>query len=163
MVSLRVPVDLIHADIGRLRSAVLSYFLSAVLDTAGIKDPIEQTNINLGLNCLQFVLAIFGASLVDRVGRRPLLLFTNAGCCIVWLGITIATSTYANSQSAASAKATVGLIYVFGMVFSVGFTPLQALYPVEVLSFEMRAKGMAFSNLAVNAGKLFSSTIRMIC
>ncbi|KAL9117361.1 MAG: hypothetical protein Q9187_006105 [Circinaria calcarea] len=137
-------------------NAVISYFLSAVLDTAGIKDPIDQTNINLGLNCLQFALAVLGASLVDRVGRRPLLLFTNAGCAIVWLGITITTSTYASSRSAASAKATVGLIYVFGMVFSIGFTPLQALYPVEVLSFEMRAKGMAFSNLAVNAAGLLN-------
>jgi hypothetical protein len=38
-------------------------------------------------------------------------------------------------------------------VYSVGFTPLQALYPVEVLSFEMRAKGMGFSGFAVAAGK----------
>ena len=46
--------------------------------------------------------------------------------------------------------------FIFGAVFSVGITPLQALYPVEVLSFEMRAKGMAFSSLAVNAGGLLS-------
>ena len=138
-------------------TAVISYFLGAVLDTAGISNPITQTNINLGLYCLQFVLAILGASLVDRIGRRPLLLFTNAGCCITWLGITVATADYARTGSAASAKATVGLIYIFGMIFSIGFTPLQALYPVEVLSFEMRAKGMAFSNFAVSAGKFLIS------
>ena len=46
------------------------------------------------------------------------------------------------------------MIFIFGMVYSVGTTPLQALYPVEVLSFEMRAKGMAFSALAVNVGNL---------
>ena len=44
-------------------------------------------------------------------------------------------------------------IFLFGAVYSVGFTPLQALYPVEVLSFEMRAKGMGFSGMAVAAGK----------
>ena len=65
--------------------AVLSYFLGAVLDTAGIKDPITQTNINLGLNCLQFVIAMAGAACVDRLGRRPLLLFTNAACSIVYV------------------------------------------------------------------------------
>lgn len=48
------------------------------------------------------------------------------------------------------------MIFLFGAVFSVGITPLQALYPVEVLSFEMRAKGMAFSALAVNAGNLLN-------
>jgi nitrate/nitrite transporter NarK len=48
------------------------------------------------------------------------------------------------------------MIFLFGAVFSIGITPLQALYPVEVLSFEMRAKGMAFSSLAVNAGGLLN-------
>lgn len=100
---------------------------------------------------------MFGASIVDKVGRRPLLLFTNIGCCLIWIGMVIATSDYANTGSAASAKATVALIFIFGMVFSVGFTPLQALYPVEVLSFEMRAKGMAFSNLAVSVGQSLAS------
>ncbi|KAH0141110.1 hypothetical protein KCU67_g14628, partial [Aureobasidium melanogenum] len=45
---------------------------------------------------------------------------------------------------------------MFGAVFSFCLTPLQALYPVEVLSFEMRAKGMAFSSFAVNAGGLLN-------
>jgi len=48
------------------------------------------------------------------------------------------------------------MIFLFGMVYSVGLTPLQALYPVEVLSFEMRAKGMAFSSLAVSVGGLLN-------
>ena len=48
------------------------------------------------------------------------------------------------------------MVFMFGAIFSVGITPLQALYPVEVLSFEMRAKGMAFSNLAVNIGGLLN-------
>jgi len=48
------------------------------------------------------------------------------------------------------------MIFLFGAVFSIGFTPLQALYPVEVLSYEMRAKGMAFSNLAVAVGGLLN-------
>lgn len=43
-----------------------------------------------------------------------------------------------------------------GSIYSVGITPLQALFPVEVLSFEMRAKGMAFSSLAVNVGGLLN-------
>jgi Na+/melibiose symporter-like transporter len=58
--------------------------------------------------------------------------------------------------NSAAAKATVAMIFLFGMVYSIGLTPLQALYPVEVLSFEMRAKGMAFSALAVNAGGLLN-------
>ncbi|KAL2104798.1 hypothetical protein VUR80DRAFT_9627 [Thermomyces stellatus] len=149
-------------------NAVLSYFLSSVLDTAGYTHYIEQANITLINSCQQFLFAILGATLVDRIGRRPLLLFSFTGCCVVWLGMTIASSEVIKSQvgvddeglpiftNAAASQAALAMIFIFGAVFSVGITPLQALYPVEVLSFEIRAKGMAFSSLAVNAAGLLN-------
>ncbi|TGO47609.1 hypothetical protein BCON_0270g00060 [Botryotinia convoluta] len=101
-----------------------------------------------GLNIMQFGLALFGASLVDKVGRRPLLLFANIGCAIVWIGATVSSSINANTGSKSSGSAVVAMIFLFDAMFSVGYTPLQALYPVEVLSFEMRAKGIAFGNFS---------------
>jgi len=135
-------------------NTVLTYFLPGVLDTAGYKDPVTKTNINLGYSCFQFVFALIGAAFVDRIGRRPLMLFSMVGCCIVWIGMTTATALYSESGNADqnAARASIAMIFIFGAVYSIGLTPLQALYPVEVLSFEMRAKGMAFSALAVNAG-----------
>lgn len=135
-------------------NTVLTYFLPGVLDTAGYKDQVVQTNIILGYACFQFAFALFGAAFVDRIGRRPLMLFSMIGCCIVWIGMTTATALFSESGETDkhAAKASIAMIFIFGAVYSVGLTPLQALYPVEVLSFEMRAKGMAFSALAVNAG-----------
>jgi MFS family permease len=101
---------------------------------------------------MQFALALFGASLVERVGRRPLLLFANIGCAATWVGAIIASSNNTKTQSKQSGAGVVAMVFLFDAIFSIGFTPLQALYPVEVLSFEMRAKGMAFSNFAVSAG-----------
>ncbi len=139
--------------------------MSKVLSTIGINGPTGQANVILINNCQQFCWALLGANLVDRIGRRPLLLFSNIGCCIVWLGVTVSAALYQASIPPAteahpvpvgtnSVAGTVCLvfIFIFGAVYSVGFTPLQALYPVEVLSFEMRAKGMGFSGFAVAAG-----------
>lgn len=149
-------------------NAVLSYFLGAVLETAGYTGTIEQANITLLNYCQQFIWAILGACLVDKIGRRPLLLFSFSACTIVWLGMTIASSEFAKSyvgldgdgkaiySNTTASKASLAMVFIFGAVFSFGITPLQALYPVEVLSFEMRAKGMAFSNLAVNAAGLLN-------
>ncbi|KAH7313450.1 general substrate transporter [Stachybotrys elegans] len=149
-------------------NAVLSYFLGSVLDTAGYVHTIEQANITLINNCQQFVFAIVGAFLVDRLGRRPLLLFSFTGCTVIWLGMTIASSQFEASYAGddengdpiysnrAASQASLAMIFIFGAIYSFGITPLQALYPVEVLSFEMRAKGMAFSNLAVNAAGLLN-------
>ncbi|KAJ4176876.1 hypothetical protein NW755_014180 [Fusarium falciforme] len=149
-------------------NAVLSYFLGSVLETAGYTSAIAQANITLINNCQQFFWAILGALLVDKVGRRPLLMFSYMGCAVVWLGMTVASSVFEKSHygddkngkplysNHQASKATLALIFIFGAIYSVGVTPLQALYPVEVLSFEMRAKGMAVSNLAVNAAGLLN-------
>jgi len=149
-------------------TAVLSYFMSKVLATIGITGKIGQANVILINNCQQFCWALLGANLVDRIGRRPLLLFSNIGCCLVWLAMTVSTAIYqmsippdagANHQIGTNSVAGVVclvFIFIFGAVYSIGFTPLQALYPVEVLSFEMRAKGMGFSGMTVAAGKSLS-------
>jgi hypothetical protein len=50
-----------------------------------------------------------------------------------------------------AARAGIAFYILFGVVYALGVTPMQALYPVEVLSCEQRAKGMAFSNLVVSA------------
>jgi len=137
-------------------NGVVSYFLGALLSTAGITDPVKVLDINLGLAFVSCFFAICGAFQVDRLGRRPLLLFTNASLTLIWVAITVSSGVYFNTKSTHAAKAVVGFVFMFGMFYSVGFTPLQALYPVEVLSFEQRAKGMAFSSLAVNAAGLLN-------
>ncbi|KAF5123932.1 Lactose permease [Metarhizium anisopliae] len=165
----RLSCNLIVSAFGQLAgNAVLSYFLGSVLDSAGYTSYLAQANITLINNCVQFLCAICGALLVDRIGRRPLLLFAFTSCTVVWLGMTIAASQFAASYAGetasgvyvytngAASKAALAMIFLFGAAFSIGITPLQGLYTVEVLSFEMRAKGMAMSNLAVNLAGLLN-------
>lgn len=128
--------------------------MSSLLTSAGYTTEVSKANINLFYSCEQFLIAVAGALCVDKLGRRPLLLGAMLGCSLVWVGMTIATSQYdADNGNLAASKAATAMIFLFGAVFSFGITPLQALYPVEVLSFEMRAKGMAFSSFSLNAGK----------
>lgn len=139
-------------------NGALTYFLPAVLDTVGYKSDDVKAKINLGYACFQYVFALIGAALVDRVGRRPLMLFSMGTCSICWIGVVAASGIYntTGQTNHNAARAVIAMIFLFGAVFSVGITPLQALYPVEVLSFELRAKGMAFSSLSVNAAGLLN-------
>lgn len=137
-------------------NGVVSYYLAGVLDTAGIHNPVTQLNINLGIACASFAAALAGAQVVDIMGRRRMLLLVNVGVALMWLGVVVCTGVYANDGSQGAAKGTIAFIFIFSVVYSSGWTPLQALFPVEVLSYEMRAKGMAFSSLAVNAAGLLN-------
>ena len=110
-------------------NAVLTYFIGAVLDTAGYHTAIQQTNINLGYSCFQFVFALIGSAFVDKVGRRRLMITGMAGCAVVWVGMTTASGLFNETQNASAAKATVAMIFMFGAIFSFCLTPLQALYP----------------------------------
>jgi Sugar (and other) transporter len=107
------------------------------------------------MNAVQILLAAVGSMFVDSIGRRPMLIWVNIGCAVCWIGVTASAGVQASTGSKASSGACVAMIYIFQAVYSFGWTPLQALYPVEVLSFEMRAKGMAFSNMFVTCGKLY--------
>lgn len=139
-------------------NGVVSYFLSGVLDTAGVKDPIIKTDLFTAMNAVQCIVSFTGAMFVDKIGRRPMLIWVNIGCSICWIGVAASAGIYKNSgdvhPNKAASAACVAMIYIFQAVYSFGWTPMQALYPVEVLSFEMRAKGMAFSNMFVTAGTL---------
>ena len=74
----------------------------------------------------------------------------------IWIAATAAVSVQAKTGAQSASNAFIAFIFLFNAVFAFGITPLQALYPVEVLSFEMRAKGMAFSNLSLTVAMLIN-------
>lgn len=160
-----VSLRLVHqkAYNGKLTcTGIVSYYLSAFLDTAGMHGDKLQMNIGMGMNAIQIAFAALGASIVDKVGRRPMLIVVNIVCGLCWIGVIVPASignvTDVDDQAQRDAvsppvsKAVLAWVYIFQISYSIGWTPLQALYPVEVLSYEIRAKGMAFSSLFTSAG-----------
>ncbi|KAF4342168.1 lactose permease [Fusarium beomiforme] len=145
-------------------NSIVSYFLSAFLDTAGIKEGAPQMDVALGMSAVQIVSAMVGATFTDTVGRRPMLIVVNLVCALCWVGVTVPASianitnlddkSQIDSVTKPVSRAMLAWVYLFQICYSVGWTPLQALYPVEVLSYEIRAKGMAFSSLFTNAAML---------
>jgi len=132
----------------------VSYFLAGVLTTAGVANTTTQSDLQVVMNAVQIIFAFVGCLFVDTKGRRPMLIWVNFGCALTWIAVTICAGIQASKHDKASSAAMVAFIYIFQVIYSIGWTPLQALYPVEVLSFEMRAKGMAFSNMFVTCGTL---------
>ncbi|KAH7029805.1 general substrate transporter [Microdochium trichocladiopsis] len=130
-------------------NSLSSYYMGAMLKNAGITDEHKVLALN-GVNpVLSFIGAVTGARMTDVVGRRPLLLYTIvfASVCFAIITGTSKMATDDPSQSAA-ANATIAFIFIFGIVFSFGWTPLQSMYIAETLPTATRAKGTAVGNLA---------------
>lgn len=134
----------------------VTYFLPAMLSTTGITDSTTILNINLGITITSGGAACFGASLMDRFGRRKMLISCCVAMALLWAGMLGGTGSYYENGNVEAAKASIVFVFFIGIVFSAAYTPLQALYPVECLSYEQRAKGMALQNMAGNAASLIN-------
>lgn len=132
-------------------NGMTSYFMPAFLATAGVTNPTTVLNINLGTSFIGLFVSMTGASLVEKIGRRKLAYRILLVISFWWIMITITTAIFNKTGDKGAGDAAIFFVNVFGVTYSFGITPLQALYPVEVLSYEQRAKGMAFSSLVVNA------------
>ncbi|KAL0570367.1 hypothetical protein V5O48_011598 [Marasmius crinis-equi] len=96
--------------------------------------------------------AFLGASVTDKIGRRRRL-YVGALVLAVLLAIVAALSANygkAGNTNKNGANASITFIFLFGIAYSFTYTPLQALYCAEVMSQDMRAKGMAVHILISN-------------
>lgn len=75
--------------LGRKRANLYtSWYLNKILTQAGVTDTKTQTQINVGLNCWCFVVAIIGSFMLDVLGRRVQTLFCTVGMivCLFLIG-----------------------------------------------------------------------------
>lgn len=130
-------------------NSLTSYYMPAMLKNAGITQEKKVLALN-GINpVLCFIGAILGARMSDIVGRRPLLIYSIIFCSCCFAVMTGTSSlSMTDPSNSASANTTVAFIFIFGIVFSFGWTPLQSAYIAECLSTDVRAKGTAIGNFA---------------
>jgi MFS family permease len=129
---------------------IASYYLPVMAKKVGIKD----TTTLLLLTSMYFVVcwisAIIGANMHDRFGRRKLLGTSMFCLSIIFAVMAATTATYERTASKGSSYTMITFIFLFGIVFSFAWTPMQPVYPAEVLENQMRARGIAF--FGFNAG-----------
>lgn len=121
---------------------IIGWYLSPVLDTIGITKTMDQLGINLGLTATYFIFTAVGAYIIDKFRRRTLI-FAGLGCVILMQTLSTITSwRYAVSPNKAAAGVTLLWIFLFQIFSSMFIATMHNLYPVEILSLALRAKGM---------------------
>jgi MFS-type transporter involved in bile tolerance (Atg22 family) len=122
-----------------------------MLTQAGIGNPTTQLQINVVLSSWQLVVAITGSSLAEKLGRRFLALFSLGTCSAFFYILAGLTAKYGTAGDKAGTYGTVACIFLFLGAYAFGITPLTAMYAPEVLSYNMRANGIAMQGILIKS------------
>ncbi|QMW38221.1 hypothetical protein G4B11_001457 [Aspergillus flavus] len=148
----RLMLNLVFSWFGQFSgNNVISYYLPTLLKNVGVTNTDTQLLLNIIYALTGWIAATIGTRFHDIVGRRKMFLGSTAGM-VFCLAVTAATAAvFVHSSSTIASSASIAFIYIFGVVFAFAFTSMQPIYPGEVMSNDMRAKGMGTFKLTAGA------------
>lgn len=148
-----------------------SFYLTKILNQAGITNTTTQTQIQVIINCWSFAVAVLGSFMLDILGRR-LQTFIGVGGMVVtllligglikrrfqsWCSLLLFANRkslgFGESTNNSAIYGTIAVIFLFQGFYAFSITPMTSLYPTEVSPFKLRATGIAiFRMLDSSAG-----------
>ncbi|KAF4536491.1 Sugar transporter [Lasiodiplodia theobromae] len=145
-------------------SGIVSYYLPAVLSTAGIHSVRTQTLINGCIQAWNLLCATFSAVyLVDRLGRRPLFLLSCGGMLACYVAISALAGVYDGGKGAAGVGvAVIPMLFLYYAAYDAAFTPLLVAYPCEIWPYALRARGVTVTIATTNVAILFNTLVNPI-
>ncbi|KAK9798725.1 putative General substrate transporter [Seiridium cardinale] len=122
---------------------IITYYFSTILASIGVTGTTQQTGINGGLNILNFLSSVIGASLVDRTGRRKLWMISYIGMIVIFVPYIALNAVYAKEGRSGEGYGVIVCLFLFDFMYNVACNPLLYSYPTEIMPFFMRSKGLA--------------------
>ncbi|KAF5566706.1 hexose transporter [Fusarium phyllophilum] len=120
-------------------NGLVSYYIAPVLRSIGINSQEDITLTNGILQIWNMIVAMTGANLVNRVGRRNFI-----------------------TKSEATGAGILTCVIFFASSYSICWNPLAVAYPVEILPFNIRAKGIALLMGSIKGASFFNQFVNPI-
>ncbi|TEA11266.1 Lactose permease [Colletotrichum sidae] len=143
-------------------NGLISYYLTLILNSIGYTEQDTQTLINALLTLWGMVWGLLASLLVNRFRRRTMFLASTVGALVCYVVWTALQATYeqqtdlSGSGSPALARAILAVVFLYNVAFTMGWGALQVTYVVEILPFNLRAKGLVLYNLFVALALVFN-------
>ncbi|KAJ3826684.1 hexose transporter [Lentinula raphanica] len=137
-------------------NGLASYYLNQILNDINIKDSTTQLLINGILAIWNLICALIASSLVERLGRRFMFLFSGIGMLVFFTSQTIAFAQFEINGQPAAAHSVIAFIFLYYACYDVAFTPLIVAYTVEILPYHLRAKGFNIFNFTISLALIFN-------
>jgi sugar porter (SP) family MFS transporter len=143
-------------------NGLVSYYLNRVFNTIGITNGTHQLLINAILQMWNLAWALAASSMVEKIGRRVLFISSTIGMIIFFTMQTVCSAVYANTENDSAAYAVIAAIFLFYASYDLAYTPLIVTYTVEILPYQIRAKGFTVFNFAISLSLIFNQYVNPV-
>ncbi|KAL1404841.1 hypothetical protein Q8F55_008451 [Vanrija albida] len=122
----------------------LTYYSTTIMGAAGLSP--DMTSLISGVLFTWFFVASFIPwFLIDRVGRRKLLLSCIFGMVVMFACEAGVVSLVEKNGNKAAGSAAIAFLFIYMGLFTIGFQAVVWAYPSEILPLALRQKGSAIS------------------
>ncbi|KLO19831.1 general substrate transporter [Schizopora paradoxa] len=119
---------------------LITYYATLLFERLGISD--VKSRIIAACNGTEYFLAsLIAIFIIDRIGRRKLMLFGATGQCLTMVLLAVLGSVDTSATQIISAV----LLFVFNSFFAIGWLGMTWLYPAEIVGLRIRAPANALS------------------
>ncbi|KAG2070615.1 general substrate transporter [Suillus decipiens] len=144
-----------RASLGVIIHIYLYYkFMTILFQRLGLSD-VTSRLIAAANGTEYFLASIIAIFIIDRIGRRKLMLFGAVGQCITMILLAVLGSVRGTGAQVVSAV----LLFVFNSFFAIGWLGMTWLYPAEIVGLEIRAPANA---LSTSSNWIFNFVVVMV-
>lgn len=120
------------------------YYAPSIMAAAGFDRTETQLLATVGIGAVNVAMTVVAMMMVDRFGRRPLLIlgFAGSAASLAMIAVTV------QMTGEAAALAAFAGILLFISFFAVSLGPLPWLYMAELFPVRLRSRGMALASVA---------------
>ncbi|KAE9363922.1 MFS sugar transporter-like protein [Stipitochalara longipes BDJ] len=130
---------------------IIGQYLGPACETVGITSTTAKNGFSFGSTLTYLIFTVVGSFIIDKMWRRHLI-FIGIGCIIlIQTAITILSWQYTLHESKSTAILTIFFFFVFQACSATFIATMHNIYPVEILSLSLRAKGMGLYSLIQSA------------
>ncbi|GAB4847124.1 Dolichyl-phosphate-mannose--protein mannosyltransferase 6 [Ancistrocladus abbreviatus] len=131
-----------------------------ILKKAGIVDKDKLLLFTVGIGLTKTVFILFATFLIDKVGRRPLMLISTGGVMLslTALGFGLTMAEHSAVRLAWALDLSIAATYIYIVFYSIGVSPLTWVYTSEIWPLRLRALG---AGIGVAVNRLMNAVVSM--
>jgi len=141
---------------------LVSNYLTKILKDTGLDSTFDSTLINGMVTLWAYLCSLAVAAFVDRFPRRGFFLTGSIGSLVVFIAWTIAAQQYVDAGSIAAGRFIVACIFLFQAFYTIGWLNFVVTYPLEIVTYQMRAKAWSYVLLVIQASQIFGNYVNPI-